>query len=147
MRTVMLVGRTSCGKTTFCQALAGLGRVEKKTQMVEIVSAAIDTPGEFLENRRLYKALLVTAAEAEIIAFMQDSLQGESMFPPGFAAMFSGKPVFGLVSKADVGTPESTLFAERVLREAGADPIFRVNSLTGEGVEEVRRILVGTTAS
>lgn len=141
MRTVMVAGRTGCGKTTFCQALAGLEHAVRKTQAVEILNAAIDTPGEYLENRRFYKALLVTSIEAEVIILMQDCTDPESMFPPAFASMFSGKPVIGVVSKIDLGTPDSAERAADILGCAGADPVFRVDSIGGAGVDAVRSLL------
>lgn len=143
MRTIMLVGRTHCGKTTFCQALFEKERREKKTQTVEILDGAIDTPGEYFENRRLYRALMVTSIEAEVIVLMQDCTDAESMFPPLFATMFSGKPVLGVVSKVDLGDPDKVARAREILAAAGADPVFTVCSLDGEGITGVRAALSG----
>ncbi len=141
MRTVMLVGRTRCGKTTFCQALFDQDRREKKTQTVEILNTAIDTPGEYLENRRFYRALLVTSIEAEVIILMQACTDETSIFPPMFASMFSDKPVFGVVSKADLGNADAVARAREILVAAGADPVFAVDSLTAAGIDEARKFL------
>lgn len=142
MKTVMLVGRTECGKTTFCQALNDRERCGQKTQAVEVMGAIIDTPGEYLENRRYYKALLVSSVEAEVIVLIQDCTDTESIFPPSFATMFAEKPVFGVISKIDLGSQELIDRAEEILMQAGADPIFHVNGLTGQGTDEIRRELV-----
>lgn len=64
MKKIILMGNSFCGKTTLCQRLAGKQLVYKKTQAIEVVASAIDTPGEYLENRGMYKALVVTAVEA-----------------------------------------------------------------------------------
>ena len=63
----MMIGRVSCGKTTLCQRLVGDPLVYKKTQTVEIIGQAIDTPGEYAENRRLMRGLTVSAVDADLI--------------------------------------------------------------------------------
>ncbi len=137
MRTVMLVGKTGCGKSTFCRALFGLEDKEKKTQAIEIVNSAMDTPGEYLENPRFYRALLTSSAEVEAVLFMQDCTQEANLFPPAFASMFSGKTVLGIISKTDLGTEEQIARAEAFLRQAGAVTSFRISGRTGEGIAAV----------
>ena len=46
MKRVMMMGRVSCGKTTLCQYLLGQELRYHKTQTVQILGDAIDTPGE-----------------------------------------------------------------------------------------------------
>ena len=59
MKKILLVGSVSCGKTTLCQRLNGLVQDYKKTQAIEVVGKTIDTPGEYLERRSLFSALMV----------------------------------------------------------------------------------------
>ena len=68
MKKVIFIGKTGSGKTTLCQKLHDLEIQYKKTQSIEVYDESIDTPGEYLENRFYYKALIVTAADADIIA-------------------------------------------------------------------------------
>lgn len=72
MKKIMLVGHTGAGKTTFRQAIYGQAMEYQKTQAVEVVNSTIDTPGEYLENRNLYRALIVTAADADLMVLLQD---------------------------------------------------------------------------
>lgn len=45
MKTLLLIGRTGSGKTTFCQAMAGEKINYKKTQAPEFLKDAfLDTP-------------------------------------------------------------------------------------------------------
>ena len=142
MKKVMLIGRTSCGKTTFCQALYNMELKYKKTQMVEVIHNAIDTPGEYVENRSLYRALVVTSADADAILLVQDCSHLQTLFAPAFATMFNSKPVVGMVSKIDLAPDEQTVqAAEECLRLAGADPIFKISSVTGQGIDELRTYL------
>ena len=67
MRKIMLIGRTSCGKTTLTQKLMNEEVKYKKTQAVSYKSRIIDTPGEYVENKIYYKSLLVLSADAKII--------------------------------------------------------------------------------
>lgn len=138
MKRFMLVGQTRCGKTSLCQALYDMPLEDRKTQAVELFAAAIDTPGEYLENRRFYRALLMSAVEADAVVLMQDCTDDTSMFAPGFASMFSGKPVIGIVSKIDLGTPEQIAASRQILEDAGCATILQVSSVTGEGLDAVR---------
>lgn len=138
MKKIMLVGRTGAGKTTFCQALYGEELHYQKTQAVEIIHSAIDTPGEYLENRRLYRALIVTAAEADLMVLLQDCTDEQCWFAPEFAGMF-GKPAIGLVTKTDLAESEQALrSAEEKLVLAGCQKIFRVSSKEQTGMDEVK---------
>ena len=101
MKKIMLMGRVSCGKTTLCQCLAGMELRYQKTQTVQLVGDAIDTPGEYVENRALMRGLTVTAVDADAVLFLQDCTDPECRFSPGQAAMY-GRPVVGVVTKTDL---------------------------------------------
>jgi ethanolamine utilization protein EutP len=131
---VMMMGPVSCGKTSLCQYLSGLPRIYIKTQTVGIIGSAIDTPGEYMENRSLQNRLFVTAADADIVLFLQDCTNRNNLFSPGQAAMF-GKPSAGVISKIDLARGDDREYAEEVLTLAGAFPLFAVSSLTGEGMD------------
>ena len=107
MKRVIMIGRVSCGKTTLCQRLVGDPLVYKKTQTVEIIGQAIDTPGEYAENRRLMRGLTVTAVDADLIVFLQSCVDGECSFSPGQASMF-GAPAVGVVTKTDLAPDEAS---------------------------------------
>lgn len=137
-KRIMLVGGVGAGKTTFCQALYGMAQNYRKTQSVQVVNSTIDTPGEYLENRTLYRALTVTAADADIIVLVQDCTDERYCFPPGFTGMF-GKPVIGVVTKCDLATGEHMLcLAEEKLRLAGCLTVFRISSKSLAGIETVK---------
>lgn len=136
MKKIILMGNSFCGKTTLCQRLAGKQLVYKKTQAIEVVASAIDTPGEYLENRGMYKALVVTAVEADVILFVQDATDSRFRFSPGQASMFANL-VVGVVTKTDLATEAQVEQAESLLRLAGASRVFRVSAVTGEGMEEL----------
>jgi len=131
----MMMGRVSCGKTTLCQRLAGMALEYQKTQTVQIVGDAIDTPGEYVENRALMRGLTVTAVDADAVLFLQDCTDPECRFSPGQAAMY-GRPVVGVVTKTDLAaSPQAVEDAKALLELSGADPVFPISSYTGEGVE------------
>ena len=140
MKKIILVGSVSCGKTTLCQRLNGLEQVYKKTQALEIVHQTIDTPGEYLEHRSFLRALIVTSVEAEQVLFVIDPTQTRFMFSPGQAAAFP-LPVAGVVTKTDLATQRQIDQAEELLTLSGASPIFRVSSVTGEGIEPLMDFL------
>lgn len=143
MKKVMMMGRVSCGKTTLCQYLLGQELQYHKTQTVQILGDAIDTPGEYVENRALMRGLTVTAVDADAVLFLQDCTDLECRFSPGQAAMY-GRPVIGVVSKIDAAPDgQAVEDARMLLRLSGADPIFAISAYTGEGVGELVDYLEG----
>ena len=143
MKKVMMMGRVSCGKTTLCQYLLGQELQYHKTQTVQILGDAIDTPGEYVENRALMRGLTVTAVDADAVLFLQDCTDLECRFSPGQAAMY-GRPVIGVVSKIDAAPDgQAVEDARMLLRLSGADPIFAISAYTGEGVKELVEYLEG----
>lgn len=140
----MIIGPSTCGKTTFSQALYDMELEYKKTQAIEIVNQLIDTPGEYLENKAYFRAFMVTSVEADVIILMQPVDIKMSLYPPQFATMFTGKEIVGLVSKVDIAkNPEAVKKAEESLLLAGAQKVFSISSVTKEGIAEVKRYLLG----
>ncbi|MEM1485462.1 EutP/PduV family microcompartment system protein [Oscillospiraceae bacterium PP1C4] len=137
MKKIMLVGKTFSGKTTLCQYLNNQELQYHKTQSIQVIGdSMIDTPGEYLERRNLYRALIVTSVEAEAIVLVQDAMDDNSMFAPQFASMFP-KPVLGVVTKADLAGEEDIERAKSFLKDAGAQQIFVISSVTGSGCKEL----------
>lgn len=138
MKKLMLVGKTGAGKTSLMQRLCNLPMVYHKTQAVDYNCMIIDTPGEYIENRVYYKALIVSSYEADIIGFIQEANAVESLYPPGFAEAFN-KEVIGIVTKIDLES--DTSIAEEYLRRAGVVKIFKVCNLSDEGLESIKALL------
>ena len=95
MKRLMLIGPSQCGKTSLTQVLRGETLRYQKTQAIVWTPAAIDTPGEYLENRCLYSALLTSACEADVIALVLNADAPWSPFSPGFTAPMN-RPVIGV---------------------------------------------------
>ena len=140
MKKIILVGHVACGKTTLCQRLNDMEMKYKKTQALEVIHKTIDTPGEYVERRSLFHALVVTSVEADQVLLVQDASQERFMFSPGQASAFP-IPVAGVVSKADAATPKQVQQAVELLELAGASPIFIVSAYTGQGIEELKQFL------
>lgn len=138
MKKIMLIGKVGCGKTSLNQALHQQDIDYKKTQAILYNDHVIDTPGEFIENRSFYSALLVTANQCDIVGMVQDAVSANSMYPPGFSSIFS-RPVIGIISKIDLGgNPDK---AASFLKRAGARSIIKTSVISGEGINELREIL------
>ena len=134
MKKIMLIGHIACGKTTLCQRLNGLKQEYKKTQALEVINHTIDTPGEYLEHRSFMRSLTVTAVEVDLALFLQDATSDRFLFSPGQSMAFP-IPVIGVVTKTDIATKEQTAQAVELLELAGADPIFCISSISGEGMD------------
>lgn len=143
MKKVIFIGKSGCGKTSLCQRLQGEEIRYKKTQFIDLYVDSIDTPGEYLENRNYYSALITTAAEANIIALVQECGDTISMMPPGFAGTF-GREVIGIITKTDIGECEDSIdIIEEQLRVAGVSRVFKVSAYSTEGIEELKRYVDG----
>lgn len=140
MNKVLFIGRTGSGKTTLCQWLHDQEPIYRKTQAVTYFDDCIDTPGEYLEQRGFYSALMVTACEADIIALVADPTAEESFLPTGLAGAFT-KPVIGIVTKRRLAQPRAVERAKASLQEAGARRIFVVDTLSGDGLAALRQAL------
>lgn len=141
MKKIMFIGTTGSGKTTLTQALNNEKIEYKKTQAVDFNSYIIDTPGEYIDSRVYYNALIVTSSDADVIALIQDCSRELSVFPPAFGSIFS-KPVIGICTKTDLCSSKEDLNrAEEFLREAGAEGIFMVSSINNDGLEKLKKYL------
>lgn len=140
MKKIIFIGRTGCGKTTLAQALNNLAQKYKKTQMIEYYLNIIDTPGEYIEIPRYYNALIVSAMDSDVIGLVQDCVNEDTIFPPNFAHIFD-KQVVGIITKIDCEN-KNICRAYEILQNAGAHNIYKISSLTGEGVEELKKMLL-----
>lgn len=134
MKKIIFIGKTGSGKTTLCQKLNQCKLEYRKTQAVELYDNAIDTPGEYLENRNYYSALIMTAVDAEVIALVADPTAEENFIPPAFAGTFS-KEVIGIITKIAIVKEEDKINQMKIrLQEAGAEKIFLVDTVEGIGI-------------
>ena len=140
MKKIILIGSVACGKTTICQYLNDMAMNYKKTQAIEVYNQTIDTPGEYLENRGYLKSLMVTAAGTDLVIFVQDASRDQYYYSPGQAGAFS-MPVAGIVTKTDIATKKQVEDAKELLTLAGAQPVFCVSAVTGEGMEALKIFL------
>ena len=138
-RRVMAVGPTGSGKTSLLSAL-GLTRARvRKTEMVTYSALSIDTPGELLDNPRLYHAILMNAVKAGVVLFLADGTR-DSRYPPGLARSIRA-PVLGVVTKSDEATAEGIRRAREVLLRAGAGEVRVCSSATVEGLQDLQEAI------
>ncbi|MEG0579016.1 MAG: EutP/PduV family microcompartment system protein, partial [Niameybacter sp.] len=96
---------------------------------------AIDTPGEYLENRHYYSALIMSAVDAKLIALVADPTAYDHFIPPAFAGTFA-KEVIGIITKVSLVTdPKQIEKVELGLKSAGVSRIFKVDTVEGVGIE------------
>ena len=134
MKKIIFMGKSQSGKTTLCQKLHDHSVQYRKTQAVEQYTKAIDTPGEYLENRHYYSALIVSAADAKVIGIIADPLEKENYIPPAFAMTFS-RPVIGIITKIALASPQQIQQAETTLKNGGILKIFKIDSIQNIGLK------------
>lgn len=139
MQRVMLVGECGSGKSAIIRAFSEGGYTPRRALAVEYHEQFITPPGEFLENRRFYPALITTSADCELVVFVQDATRKSSLFPPKFAFAFN-RPALGVISKSDAPGADVRL-AERFLFNAGITEIIPISTESGLGLERLRNRL------
>lgn len=138
---VMVAGPVGAGKSTLLDRL-GLRDMNvpvKKTAAVSFFSEAVDTPGEAFEIPTLYHMLITSSTRASIVLLIADPTQ-KKRFPARFALSLRA-PVIGVISKIDAAAPEAVERAGRILVQSGVRKIFRVSSVTMEGISELALFL------
>ena len=139
MPRIMLIGEWRSGKSTLIRTLSRSDDRPRKVFAVEHHGDFVNTPSEFLENRRWYPALITASAHCDTLIFVQDATRTTCQIAPALAAMFNRK-VIGVITKTDL--PEANVGrAERFLRNAGVREIIPVSLATGEGVAGLRHLL------
>ncbi len=140
MNKVILIGRSESGKTTLTQALMGEELKYNKTQSVEREGFLIDTPGEYIQTRNFGGALAVYSYESDIVGLLLSATEPYSLFSPNITSM-ANRLVIGIVTGIDQkgANPER---AENWLRLAGCEIIFKVSSVTGEGIDQLKNFLI-----
>lgn len=107
-----------------------------KTQAIEFHDRIIDTPGEFIQHRNYYSALLTTAVEAQLIVLMASAVEPKQTFSPLFASAFA-KPCIGIITKIDLATTEEIQRTKKQLELAGAKKFFMISATTNQGIDEL----------
>lgn len=139
MKKLILMGRSESGKTTLKQALRGEKVHYDKTQYVHYHDVLIDTPGEYAQTKHLGYALALYAYEADVVGLLVAATESYTLFPPNITCMVN-REVIGIITK--IHEPKANLaMAKLWLQNAGCRKIFLVDSVTGEGVEEILKYL------
>ena len=135
MKMLILMGRSESGKTTLTQVLRGEDISYDKTQYIKFENTLIDTPGEYAQTHHLGRALALYSYEADIVGLLISATEPYSLFPPCITCM-ANREVIGIVTKSEEegANPDR---AENWLRLSGCEKVFRVDSVTGFGINEL----------
>ncbi len=135
MKKLILMGRSESGKTTLSQVLRGEKIDYDKTQYIKFENCLIDTPGEYAQTHHLGRALALYSYEADIVGLLISATEPYSLFPPCVTCMVN-REVIGIVTKSEQedANPDR---AENWLRLSGCKRVFRIDSVTGYGVNDL----------
>ena len=135
MRKIIFIGKSGAGKTTLTQAMTGQKIQYSKTQYIDYRQAIIDTPGEYMENKELGRALALYAYEADVVGLLVSATEQFTLFPPNIVSL-TNREVVGIITQIDRETANIPM-VENWLVLAGCKKIIKVNSKSGEGVDEL----------
>lgn len=140
MKKIIFIGRSECGKTTLTQALKGEKIQYHKTQYVNNNELMVDTPGEYIQTKHLGGAIALYAYESDIVGLLLSATEPFSLYPPNITCMVN-REVIGVVTQIDQPNANPDR-AERWLRLCGCKTIFKISSVTGEGIDELRAYIL-----
>lgn len=144
-KRIMLIGNSRTGKTSLANRINSEDFEVMKSQAICYGENTIDTPGEYLESPLMHKYIISASQDADVVLFVQSFDQPVFSFPPNFAQVFNGRKI-GVITKSDL--PDKWNDLERLqsnFREIGLEePYFITSVRTGEGIEELKRYLLGT---
>lgn len=135
MKKLILMGRSGSGKTTLTQVLRGEDISYSKTQYIKFENTLIDTPGEYAQTHHLGRALALYSYEADMVGLLISATENYSLFPPCVTCMVN-REVIGIVTKSEE-EGANPYRAENWLRLSGCKKVFRIDSVTGYGVNEL----------
>ena len=133
------MGRSEAGKTSLTQALRSQPIEYQKTQYVTFGDVIIDTPGEYIENPELGRALALYSYEADVVGLLISATEPFSLYPPAVTPVCN-RDVIGIITKIN-DAHANVAQAESWLSLAGCSNIFKVDSQTGEGVWQILEYL------
>jgi len=140
LRKLFLCGRSEAGKTTLTQALKGADTVYHKTQYVNAWDITIDTPGEYCETKNLAESLACFSFESDVEAMLCAADEPYNLFGPGLPTCVN-RPLIGIITK--IHAPQANVpMVRQWMLESGCSRIFEVDSITGEGIPELRAYLM-----
>ena len=138
-KPIMVIGPVGSGKSTLLNALKFIEGTVRKTQSIKYTPLAIDTPGEMMQIPYLYNSFILNSSRARAVFFLVSAKQYNRM-PPKIALALKA-PSYGIVSHIDNSDENKILRAEKVLLSVGLKKLFRVSSVTGEGLQELKEFL------
>lgn len=138
-KRIMLVGRSGAGKTTLIQALKKEEIKYSKTQYINYYDYVIDTPGEYIETKRLGSALALYSYETDIVGLIVDAEEEYSLYSPNITCMCN-REVIGIITKIN-NKNAGLARAELWLKNAGCKRVFKIDSPSGEGIKELAEFL------
>lgn len=140
-KRIMVVGPTSCGKTTLVNWLNDYEGPLKKTQDMIYGKNTIDVPGSYIENTWMYKHIIAAAQDASHVLILVDQSRCVNKYPPGFAKAFRC-PVIGVITKADLDQENEELCIKQLKQIGVEPPYYRVSFPGAAGAAELKERLL-----
>ena len=100
----------------------------------------IDTPGEYIESKKIAHALCSISFDSDVIGVLCAANEPYNVFCPGEIG-FTTRPMIGIITKIDLPNANIPMVTQW-LKEAGCQKIFAVSNQTGEGIDELRDYLL-----
>lgn len=123
----VLVGPVGAGKTSLFNALNDDYSLALKTQAVAFdQQGGVDTPGEFFNHPRLYRALISTTTEAETIIYVHAADDPVCRLPSGLLDVYHNKQVITVITKVDLADVDVPAIKQMLIAHGLKEPFFEI---------------------
>lgn len=142
MKKYVLVGAVGAGKTSLFNALMGDFELARKTQAVDYNAlGGIDTPGEFFSHPHLYKAMISTTTDADIIIYVHSAEDSVCRLPRGILEIYKNKTLITVVTKIDLPTVNLDKIHEMLKENGLKEPFFDLNTQNPSDIDRLKTYL------
>ncbi|MGL4613325.1 MAG: EutP/PduV family microcompartment system protein [Shewanella sp.] len=141
--SVVFVGEVDSGKSALINQLLEYDTNTGKTQApIFYPGKVIDTPGEFMESRAMYGALLTTISNVKTIVLLHPANAQYFASPRGLLTVYSNKNIVGVISKVDApGADIDKSIA--LLRQNGIpEPYFMTSIFDPSSIKQLSHYLL-----
>lgn len=142
MKRVVFVGEVGAGKTTLFNALQGDFELARKTQAIEFnEQGSVDTPGEYFTHPRLWRALINTLADCDVLVYVHGANNPQCRIPAGLLDIYPHMRRLAVISKATAVDADVPAIRELLASRGFEDPILAINSLNPDDILTVKQFL------
>ncbi len=137
-----VIGEVDAGKSALITRLVNPQGNQRKTQTpIYYSGCAIDTPGEYVDNRAWNGPLLSTISSVNTIVYLQPANAKRFSVPEGLLRVYPNKRIVGVISKVDMDDSDVGKAERFLIKNDIEGPYFHISIFDEESINKLRIFL------